>query len=118
MQVRSADFILAARCLGFSEASIILREILPVVFPVVVPKFVLVTASAMISEASLSFLGLSDPTMLSWGVMISDAFNHGGFIREMWYWWMPPAICIILGVLAITSFAFLHERGNREVMQL
>ena len=118
MQVRSADFVLAARCLGFSEASIILREILPVVFPVVVPKFVLVTASAMISEASLSFLGLSDPTMLSWGVMISDAFNHGGFIREMWYWWMPPAICIILGVLAITSFAFLHERGNREVMQL
>ena len=118
MQVRSADFILAARCLGFAEASIILREILPVVFPVVVPKFVLVTASAMISEASLSFLGLSDPTMLSWGVMISDAFNHGGFIREMWYWWMPPAICIILGVLAITSLAFLHERGNREVMQL
>lgn len=118
MQVRSADFVLAARCLGFSDTYIIFREILPVVFPVVVPKFVLVTASAMISEASLSFLGLSDPTVISWGVMISDAFNHGGFIRKMWYWWMPPALCIILGVLAITSLAFLHERGAREVVQL
>ena len=118
MQIRSADFVLAARCFGFSDTRIVLREILPVVFPVVVPKFVLVTASAMISEASLSFLGLSDPTMISWGVMISDAFNHGGFIREMWYWWMPPALCIILGVLAITSLAFLHERGVREVVQL
>ena len=75
-------------------------------------------ALVLIFVASLLFLGLSDSSMLSWGVMISDAFNHGGFIREMWYWWMPPAICIILGVLAITSLAFLHERGNREVMQL
>ncbi len=118
MQIRSSGYILAARCFGFSDAYIIVREVLPVIFPVIVPKFVLVTAAAMISEASLSFLGLADPTMISWGVMISDAFNHGGFIRDMWYWWMPPAVCIILGVLAITSLAFVHEKRVGEVMQL
>ncbi|HJK77684.1 MAG TPA: ABC transporter permease [Methanocorpusculum sp.] len=118
LQIRSSGYILAARCFGFSDTRIVLREVLPVVFPVIVPKFVLVTASAMISEASLSFLGLSDPAMISWGVMIADAFNHGGFIREMWYWWMPPAVCIIFGVLAITSLAFIREQGVREVIQV
>lgn len=118
MQIRSSNCILASRCLGFSDAKIMVREILPVVFPVIVPKFVLVTAAAMISEASLAFLGLSDPMMVSWGGMISDAFTYSGFLRGMWYWWLPPALCIILGVLAITSLAFIHERGIREVVQL
>lgn len=118
IQIRSSNYILAAKCLGFSDCKIMLREILPVVFPVIVPKFVLVTAAAMISEASLAFLGLSDPLMVSWGGMISDAFTYSGFLRGMWYWWLPPALCIILGVLAITSLAFIHERGVREVVQL
>ena len=118
IQIRSAEYILAASCLGFSDFRIMVREILPVVFPVIVPKFVLVTAAAMISEASLAFLGLSDPLMVSWGGMISDAFTYSGFLRGMWYWWLPPALCIILGVLAITSLAFIHERGVREVVQL
>jgi len=118
LQVRTMGFVLSARCFGFSTAYILSREILPVLFPVIVPKFVLVTASAMIAEASLSFLGLSDPTMISWGVMISDAFTHGGFIRQMWYWWLPPTLCIILGVCAITSIAFLYEHGARDAIQL
>ena len=118
LQVRSMGFILSARCFGFSSAYILSREILPVLIPVIVPKFVLVTASAMIAEASLSFLGLSDPTMISWGVMISDAFTHSGFIRQMWYWWLPPALCIILGVCAITSIAFLYEDRTQEAIQL
>jgi peptide/nickel transport system permease protein len=118
LQVRTMGFVLSARCFGFSSAYILSREILPVLFPVIVPKFVLVTASAMIAEASLSFLGLSDPTMISWGVMISDAFTHSGFIRHMWYWWLPPTLCIILGVCAITSIAFLYEGRTRELIQL
>ena len=118
LQVSTMGFILSARCFGFCTTYIVRREVLPVLFPVIVPKFVLVTASAMIAEASLSFLGLSDPTMISWGVMLSDAFTHSGFIRHMWYWWLPPTLCIILGVCAITSIAFLYEHGTRDVIQL
>jgi len=118
LQVRNLGFVLSARCFGFSTTYILSREMLPVLFPVIVPKFVLVTASAMIAEASLSFLGLSDPTMISWGVMLSDAFTHSGFIRHMWYWWLPPTLCIILGVCAITSIAFLYEHGTRDAIQL
>ena len=118
LQLRTMGFVLSARCSGFSTGYILRNEILPVLFPVIVPKFVLVTASAMIAEASLSFLGLSDPTMISWGVMISDAFTYSGFVRQMWYWWLPPTLCIILGVCAITSIAFLYEHETRDALQL
>ncbi len=117
LQVRSAEFILSAQCLGFSRWYIMTREVLPVIFPLIVPKFVLMTAGAMLSESSLSFLGLTDTTMLSWGTMISESFTYSGFIRGMWNWWLPPALCIILSILAVTSIAFIHERGRRVVIQ-
>lgn len=117
LQVRSTEYILCARCLGFSRWHIMFREIFPVVLPVVVPQFVLATAGAMLSESALSFLGLSSTTMTSWGVIISDAYTYGGFSEGMWYWWLPPAVCIILCVIAVTSIAFIHERGQRVVIQ-
>ncbi len=117
LQIRSTEYILSARCLGFSKWHIMIREIFPVVLPVVVPKFVLATAGAMLSESAVSFLGLSSVTMLSWGQIISDAYTRGGFSQGMWYWWLPPSLCIVLVVIAVTSIAFIHERGQRVVIQ-
>jgi len=117
LQVRSTEYVLSARCLGFSQWHIMVWEIFPVVLPVVVPKFVLATAGAMLSESAISFLGLSSTTMTSWGVIISTAYTCGGFSSGMWYWWLPPAVCIILCVIAVTSIAFIHERGQRVVIQ-
>jgi peptide/nickel transport system permease protein len=115
MQVSGAGYVLSARCLGFGPGWIMTREIMPVVYPVVLPKIMLVVAGALISEASLSFLGLSDPTMNSWGKMISDAFAHGGFIRGMWWWYLPPALCIILVILSCVRIGMIWEKPGEEV---
>ncbi|HWQ66727.1 MAG TPA: ABC transporter permease [Methanospirillum sp.] len=114
MQVAGAGYILSARCLGFSPGWIMARDILPVIYPVVLPKLMLVIAGALISEASLSFLGLSDSTMNSWGKMIADAFTHGGFIRGMWWWYTPPALCIVLMILSCVRIGMIWEQKGTE----
>jgi len=115
LQVRETGFVMSARCMGFSPFRIMGSEILPNIMHVVAPKFMLATAAAMISEASLSFLGLGDPTMKSWGMMISFAFSEGGFIRDMWWWYLPPGICITLCVVAIAAIGFSFEGDGAEV---
>lgn len=115
LQVRETGYVMSARCMGFSPVWIMGSEVLPNILHVVAPKFMLATAAAMISEASLSFLGLGDPTMQSWGMMISYAFSKGGFIREMWWWYLPPGICITLCVIAVAAISFSSREKHREV---
>jgi len=112
LQVRESNYIQSARCLGFSGPHIILSDILPNILHVVLPKFMLTIAAAMISEASLSFLGLGDPSMKSWGMMINFSFQKGGFINGLWWWFLPPGICISLFVLSIVLMGFSMERGE------
>lgn len=117
LQVREMDFVTSAKCLGFKNRHIIFSDILPNIFPVVVPKFMLTVATAMISEASLSFLGLGDPSMKSWGLMINFALIKGGLVNEMWWWYLPPGICIILFVFSIVSLGFSFEETQRVALQ-
>jgi peptide/nickel transport system permease protein len=116
MQVRETDFIRCARCLGFSHWRIMLSDILPNIIDVLIPKFMLVTAAAMIAESSLSFLGLGDPTAKSWGMMIAYAFTRGGFINDMWWWYLPPGFCITLCVVAIVFIGFSCEDTESGVL--
>jgi len=113
LQIREMDFVASAKCLGFKNRHIIFSDILPSIFPVVVPKFTLTVATAMISEASLSFLGLGDPSMKSWGLMINFALIKGGLVNEMWWWYLPPGLCIILLVFSIVSLGFSFEEWKK-----
>jgi peptide/nickel transport system permease protein len=110
------DFVTSAKCLGFKNTHIIFSDILPHIFPVVVPKFMLTVATAMISEASLSFLGLGDPTMKSWGLMINFALIKGGLVNEMWWWYLPPGLCIMLFVFSIVSLGFSFEERKKLML--
>jgi peptide/nickel transport system permease protein len=111
LQVRETNYVLAAKGLGFSNRRIIFSEILPNILHIVFPKFMLTVASAMISEASLSFLGLGDPAVKSWGTMIYFSFIRGGMINRMWWWFLPPGMCIMLIVLSIVILGFSLEKG-------
>ena len=113
LQVREMDYVASAKCLGFRNSHIIFSDILPNIFPVVVPKFMLTVATAMISEASLSFLGLGDPSMKSWGLMINFALIKGGLVNEMWWWYLPPGLCIIIFVYSIASLGFSFEEKKK-----
>ena len=88
------DYVDAARALGMSDAEIMFKEILPNIIPVITANMVMVITSAMLTEASLSFLGIGDPTSISWGKMLSTAFDNGAIIYEAWNWILPPGLFI------------------------
>jgi peptide/nickel transport system permease protein len=98
LSLREREFVLAARVLGLSDASIIFGQILPnALTPIVVISSMMV-GNAILTESALSFLGLGDPNLLSWGSMI------GGSRSAMWVaWWTTvlPGLCIMVTVLAL-----------------
>ena len=118
LQVREMGYVQAARSLGFSDLHIILTDVLPNTLYVIMPKFLLAIASAMIAEASISFLGLGDITMKSWGMMINFAFNRGGFINGYWWWYLTPGLCITLFVLCVVLMGCAFEEQENETMRL
>lgn len=114
LQVREMAFVEAAKVTGFSDMHIILTDVLPNTIHVIMPKFMLTVASAMIAEASLSFLGLGDPNAKSWGMIINFAFSRGGFLNGCWWWYMPPGICITLSVLSLVTMSLMLEERRAE----
>jgi peptide/nickel transport system permease protein len=92
------EFVQAARVLGLSDTSIIFGQILPnALTPIVVISSMMV-GNSILTESALSFLGLGDPNLLSWGSMI------GGSRSAMWVaWWTTvlPGLCIMVTVLAL-----------------
>ena len=109
LTVRQSGYVESARALGAGDAWIMRRHVLPNVFPLVISKFVLTVAAAMLMEASLSFLGLGDPMVKSWGMMLHYAFGRGGFIQGLWWWYLPPGLCIGLCILALTLIGLAFE---------
>ncbi len=101
LTVRRRGFIDSARGFGGSVAYVVARHLAPAVGPLIVLVFVTGTAHALLLEASLAFLGLSDPTAVSWGLMLNRAlFFPGLFFTSYWVWWLLPAgFAITLGVL-------------------
>jgi len=112
LSVRQSGYVESARALGAGDGWIMRHHVLPNILPLVLAKFVLTVAAAMLMEASLSFLGLGDPLAKSWGMMLHYAFARGGFIRELWWWYVPPGLCIGLCILALTLISFGIEGGS------
>lgn len=99
----SRDYILAAKALGIPDWEIMFKELLPNILPVVLANGVLVTTAAILTEASLSFLGVAgNPSTVSWGRMLALAFSNNAMIYNAWWWTLPPGICI-----ATFSFSFI-----------
>ena len=112
LTLRESGYVEAARALGAGDNWLMRRHVLPNVLPLVLTKFVLTVAAAMLMEASLSFLGLGDPMAKSWGMMLHYAFARGGFIREMWWWYLPPGLCIGSCIFALTLISFGIEEQS------
>jgi peptide/nickel transport system permease protein len=99
LSVRERDYILAAHAVGISPAGILWRHILPNAIQPLLAATSLVVGSAILTEASLSFLGLGDPNTISWGYLLSNAQP---FIRRAW--WLPvfPGTALALTVLGLS----------------
>lgn len=95
---RESEFVMAARSLGFSNTRIIFQEILPNIMPPVTVAMSIVIASAILIETGLSFLGLGDPNVVSWGSMIGEGRDQ---LRTAWFLTALPGVFIILTVMAL-----------------
>ena len=96
--LRSADFVMAARSLGYSTARIIFLEILPnALAPIIVTTSVLV-ANAILTEAGLSFLNMGDPNFVSWGSMIGEGRP---LLRTAWFLTALPGAAVAVTVLSL-----------------
>ena len=98
LSLRTREFVEAARTLGMRDTRIILTQILPNALPPIVVVSSMMVGNAILAESALSFLGLGDPNLLSWGSMI------GGARSAMWVaWWTTtlPGVSIMITVLAL-----------------
>ena len=94
LSVKERQFVLRARSLGASGPRIILRHIFPQVLPLVIAQAVLDISVAILAESSLAFLGLGDPTLISWGMMLNFAFERA-ISRQAWWFILPPGFAIV-----------------------
>lgn len=95
--LRDSDFVLAARAAGFGPLHIIVREVLPNALPPLIVTTSILVASAILTESGLSFLGMSDPNIVSWGGMIGGNREH---IGSAWFLTALPGAAIAIVVLA------------------
>jgi peptide/nickel transport system permease protein len=95
---RDREYVQAARAIGMSGLEIILRQILPNALPPVIVVSSLMVATAILTESGLSFLGLSDPNVISWGYMIGVART---VLRVAWWMSAIPGVTILITVLCI-----------------
>lgn len=96
--LRQSDFVLAARSQGFGNLRLIVGEILPNALPPVIVTASVMVATAILIESSLSFLGMGDPNVVSWGAMIGSGRDA---LRTAWYLTAEPGAAIVLAVLAL-----------------
>jgi peptide/nickel transport system permease protein len=109
LTLRERAFVERARALGAGHLYIIRTHIFPNTAPLIFANTVLIVAVAILSEAALSFLGLGDPTRISWGTMLENAFDAGAPSAEAWWYVIPPGLCITTLVLSVAVLGYLFE---------
>jgi peptide/nickel transport system permease protein len=110
--IKEQAFVSAARVSGASNLRIIFVYIAPSILPLTFLYGSLAIGWAILTEASVSFLGFSDPNVVSWGYMLQDAYLSQALSRGAFYWFIPPGVCIMLTVMA----GFFIGRGYEEVL--
>ena len=98
LRLRAREYVMASLALGACDGRILLRAILPNALPPVIAQVALQVATAILIEAGLAFLGLGDPTVMSWGAMLH---NGQRFMRQAWWLAAFPGLALSLAVLAV-----------------
>ncbi|MHA6729504.1 ABC transporter permease [Devosia sp. A369] len=105
---RERVYVKWAQAAGASDLHVIFWHILPNIFRIIVLWITMSVAFAILTEASLAFIGLGDPTVVSWGQMLNTAFTSGN-LRTAWWWVVPPSIALIFLVSALYLIGRAYE---------
>jgi peptide/nickel transport system permease protein len=117
LSLKERPFVESSRCIGASNFQLMFAEILPNVVPLMFAQAVLMITEAIYAEAVLSFLGLGDPTSISWGMMLNSVFESG-VIAESYWWVVPPIVSIVTLIVSFsllgTAVSDILEPGYKE----
>ncbi len=100
--VRERVYVQRTRALGAGNTRLILRHVLPQVTPLLIANTVLLVAYAIFAETFITFLGLGDPSVVSWGRLIENAFTDDAILNNAWWAIIPPGLAVTVVVLACT----------------
>jgi len=112
MTLMQRGFIEAARVTGAGHARIILVHVAPNVLPLSFLYGSIAVGWAILTQASVAFLGFGDSDVISWGYMLQDAYASQALSSGQWFWFVPPGLCIVLVVLA----GFFLSRGYENLL--
>ncbi|ASJ11514.1 ABC transporter permease [Thermococcus thioreducens] len=119
LQIKEQTYIEAARALGAGNGRIIFKHILPQLLPYAFAVIALSVPSAVIAEASLSFLGIGDPTAVTWGQILNAAQNQAATTKGYWWWVLPPGLGIaVVGLTFVLIGTALDKILNPRLRRL
>jgi peptide/nickel transport system permease protein len=102
LQIKNFQYIEAAKMMGQSDIKIIFKHIIPQLLPLTFASIAISVPGAILAEASLSFIGLGDPSVPTWGQILHEAHLASAASRGLWWWLIPPGMLI-----ALTGLAFV-----------
>ena len=110
LQVKESAYIDAARAYGANNTRIIFSYLVPRIIPLIIPQLVILIPTYVFLEATLAVLGLGDPTLPTWGKIISDAQANGALYQGLYYWVLEPALLLIIAGMAFALLGFSLDR--------
>ena len=122
LSVRARKFVDRAKAVGASDTYILRHHVFPQVLPLMLANTVLTVSLAILSESTLAFIGLGDPTVISWGQMMNFAFNRGAVSAGAWWALISPGLAIVWVVLGVTLLGnaledLLNPRQGRHYLE-
>lgn len=106
LSIKERQYIERARAVGASEFAILRRHVFPNTFPLVFANTILTVAISILSESTLSFLGLRPQGAITWGTMLSYASSANAFQIGLHWWIVAPGLCIVFVVLGFTLMGY------------
>ena len=107
--VRERVYVKRARALGGGHGRLLWKHITPQVAPLLVANTVLTIAIAVFAETYIAFLGLEDPSTISWGKLIQNSLTGGAIFHKAWWAIIPPGLCVTIVILAATMMGQAME---------
>ncbi len=105
LQLRESQYVESARAIGASNLRILTRHIFPNIAPFILAQVIFLTPSFILLEAALSFLGLGDPSLPTWGQILELGFRSAAVYLGYWWWIIPPGVLIIITALTFVMIS-------------
>ena len=116
LSLANRDFLVAMRMLGEKRRRLVFFEVVPHLYGLIASMFLHAMIGGIMAEAGLAFLGITDSSAISWGTMIQNAQQQSAVLRGLWWWFVPPGLCIaLIGTAAALVNFGVDELANPKL---